>query len=421
MDKLNMMLTNPLTPLVFTKELSYLEMVRNVNSKVDEIIDFINKLDETIHSYTDSEIAKLKKEFDGKVDEIYSFINKTKKDIENDYNNKIETLRSYCDKKFKLLSMDIVKYFNSMMEAYTHGDNVVLLKSQLAVNELEKKINRINENGYKIQNPTKGVKDHVEKVVENVYDALRFFCFTVDEIEVGQWTIEDYESMTVIDFEIQSKYLLYIKYKIKVISPITGLNSSHQLVLNQLYNYLQNGSYNAHEFETLDVAVDDFENNGYDVFQFDTDNKIIFNPDSQRGRAIYFKGDLKKGTQKLVNLDLSKKILAIFFVKTGGIGSQLRFEWEGILTDINRPFVDSGEWKTSIYSVETNSLLTETYRAKFKLNVSEDGVLSCEVNPDTNLFTEFKINGISFPNMTTFIDNKPSNPKVFNCTLLLTQ
>lgn len=270
---------NPFIPLTFDKEISYLEMVGKLLNRVNELNEYVNSILTKIGEYTDKEIAKVRKDFDIQIKSVYNVISenyaKLDNKIDDNYNtleNKIITTKNelivYIDEETTKLNNKIERYYKYLIQYIDSGDNATKLETLIQINRLKNNIDKINENGFKIWNPTNGKKNHVEQVVNDIYDALRF-CLTCGDFEVLPITIEQVEQLTVHDFELYSKWILQLKERYLIISPSTGDKVTHQFAINQLYDFWQWGSYPAQEFDNLDFTTEEIDNKEISAYNFD--------------------------------------------------------------------------------------------------------------------------------------------------------
>lgn len=113
----------------------------------------------------------------------------------------------------------------------------------------------------------------------------------------------------------------------------------------------------------------------------------------------YFIGDLTNGTPPLHGITITDEMDIIFITNTPMGRETVTFNWHGTLTNSATTNVDSGEISKTFYNASNSTLLAETYRAQFKLNVSPQGQVSC-VSSQGNYIVTYKANGINFPSMS---------------------
>lgn len=261
-------ITNPFKPIVFGEELSYLEMLGILKNKVNDLTKYVEELEKHINDYTDKEIIKIRAEFDKKLADIYNTINQEFDEYKIDVNNDIAAFKSYVVNELNKLAINIITFYNSLIKIMDNKDSAVLNTAKRLIFELSLTIDKVNENNFRINNPTTGKKDTVQNTVNNIYDFLRF-CLICEEFEILPITIEMVEELTVIDFELYSKWLLDLEKKTKLTSNVTGLLVSHQQAVNECFDYVQLGSYTAAEWADLAFTVQEIDDALITAYNFD--------------------------------------------------------------------------------------------------------------------------------------------------------
>ena len=260
--------TNPFKPLVFGEELSYLEMIAKLRNRLNELNEYVLELQKTINQYTDQELAKIRVEFDVKLKNVYDTINEEFEDYKIKTDKDISDFKNYVNIQLNKLSIDLITFFNTLTRQMDSKDDIVLNKAKQLIFELSLTIDKVNENNFRINNPTTGKKDTVQNTVNNIYDFLRF-CLTCEEFEVLPITIEEVEELTVSDFELYSKWLLEMQYRYMLVSNVTGDLVSHQQAVNECYDFVQLGSYTAAEWAELQFTVEEIDNKEVSAYNFD--------------------------------------------------------------------------------------------------------------------------------------------------------
>lgn len=260
--------TNPFKPLVFGEELSYLEMIAKLRNRLNELNEYVIELQKTINQYTDQELAKIRIEFDNKLKKVYDTINEEFEEYKINTDKDIADFKNYVNIQLNKLSIDLITFFNTLTRQMDSKDSIVLNKAKQLIFELSLTIDKVNENNFRINNPTTGKKDTVQNTVNNIYDFLRF-CLTCEEFEVLPITIEEVEELTVSDFELYSKWLLELQYRYLLVSNVTGDLVSHQQAVNECYDFVQLGSYTAAEWAELQFTIEEIDSKEVTAYNFD--------------------------------------------------------------------------------------------------------------------------------------------------------
>jgi len=261
-------ITNPFKPIVFGEELSYLEMLGILKGKLNDLTEYVLDLQKSINDYTDQELAKFRTEFDNKLKNVYDTINAEFEEYKVKTDKNINDFKTYVNNQLNKLSIDLITFFNTLTRQMDSKDNAVLNKAKQLIFELSLTIDKVNENNFRIDNPTTGQKDTVQNTVNNIYDFLRF-CLICEEFEVLPITVEMVEELTVIDFELYSKWYLDLENRCKLTSNVTGLLVSHQQAVNECFDFVQLGSYTAGEWVELAFTIEEIDSKEISAYNFD--------------------------------------------------------------------------------------------------------------------------------------------------------
>lgn len=149
------------------------EVIDNIDINFDELNAKINELNE--------EFSKLLEDFD-----------QFKIDIDLQIANRFELLIN----QVRALLNDYQRYFNAELEN--------------AVNELNHRIDQIILGQIDVYNPTNGQLENINKVINDVYDALRYDALTCNEFENLDLTATEFDSVeiTAFNFDNNGKSIL---------------------------------------------------------------------------------------------------------------------------------------------------------------------------------------------------------------------
>lgn len=259
-------------PLVFDKEISVLQMIGKLTDRVNKLTDFTVNLLEQANNYTDKQVNALRKElqekYDKEIQEIVKLIDQTKEliiqikgELEEDIANRYDELTGLIYR----IQADTMMYADA-------GDDVVRYETEQKLKELKSLIDEINEDGFRIYNPTNGNKEHVQDVVNDIYDMLRF-CLTAGKAEILEIPVEEIEKYTVDEVELYSAWIFDWSRRYLIISPATGKRITPQEAFNELYGYLQGDSRPVGEIEQRNYTCTDRNILEMTAYQMDYDNK----------------------------------------------------------------------------------------------------------------------------------------------------
>ena len=167
-------------PLVFDDTITYLEELCLVIRKLNAVI--IN-LDEVIEIVTN---------IDDNFDDIYNKINEIYGIIDTSINNLRTELTTYCN--------------NEISNAITGLRAVV----DLNYTTLNNKIDNAVIGQVDVYNPTNGLVENIDKVLNDIYNANRLYAITCEGYDDLELTASEYDSkqLTAYDFDNYSLELL---------------------------------------------------------------------------------------------------------------------------------------------------------------------------------------------------------------------
>ena len=162
-------------PLVYDESLSYYEVLCKAVQKMNDIIDTINSFQADYEGYTDTQVATLKEFVDGQDEKIIALINEQISTLENELQMQVkqvyetigktdETTRGWVMYELDKVYKYIVKYFTDTMQLY---------------------------------NPTNGELESLGKVMNDIYDALRYFGITAADFDKLELNAYDYDAKMI--------------------------------------------------------------------------------------------------------------------------------------------------------------------------------------------------------------------------------
>ena len=199
-------------PLTYNASITYYEQVGQLVYKINELIDAMNSYAEDYKSYTDEQIALLKKYVDSQITEVYAYADKINIDLTNLIGITAENLKAdYISK---------INQLNSSLNA------------------------RITQEVFTINNRITS-----EVITLNTRISL--------EVQ----NLKDYIDSQLID--------------IKVIDPTTGLISDLQTTLNNIVNLMKGGALTAEQYDALNLTAQTYDNKKLTAYQYDFNGKSL--------------------------------------------------------------------------------------------------------------------------------------------------
>lgn len=302
-------------PSAWDWSLSYAENLRKLVYNVNVIIQYLQDLQTNYEEYTDQKVAELKAYVDAADQALHDYadsLNAAMKsyvdsqdlaywerhtqDITRLQNN-IDALRSYCDENFEDIrtkhAQDIAQLQGALqsqyeqLTAYTDRQIAVLQAwTSEQLDQIRLEVDEINEDGFRIDNPTTGERDHVGNTVNDVYNALRVHAITCDEFDAWfTYYDNDCDSfrnlfISAIDFDTRAHLLMYAQYDEQVNSPATGMMVSHAQALEEIMSFSSEQALDCTDRDGLDLTCVTIFAKNWSAFQWDTESVGYFNTDS---------------------------------------------------------------------------------------------------------------------------------------------
>lgn len=199
-------------PLTYNASISYYEQVGQLVYKINELIDAMNSYAEDYKSYTDEQIALLKKYVDSQINEVYAYADKININLTNLIGITADNLKA-----------DYIGRINQLNASL----NARITQEVFTIN------NRITS----------------EVITLNTRISL--------EVQ----NLKDYIDSQLID--------------IKVIDPTTGLISDLQTTLNDIVNLMKDGALTAKQYDALNLTAQTYDNKKLTAYQYDFNGKSL--------------------------------------------------------------------------------------------------------------------------------------------------
>mgnify|MGYP002544261316 FL=1 len=199
-------------PLTYNASITYYEQVGQLVYKINELIDAMNSYAEDYKSYTDEQIALLKKYVDSQITEVYAYADKINIDLTNLIGITADNLKA-----------DYISRINQLNASL----NARITQEVFTIN------NRITS----------------EVITLNTRISL--------EVQ----NLKDYIDSQLID--------------IKVIDPTTGLISDLQTTLNNIVNLMKGDALTAEQYDALKLTAQAYDNKKLTAYQYDFNGKSL--------------------------------------------------------------------------------------------------------------------------------------------------
>ena len=288
-------------PSEWDASISQLEMMQKIAYNINQIIQFLTDLETNYQNYTDAKVAELKAELlktlDKTVETLRAYIDtqdvyywtEHTKDVKR-LETLIADLRAYID-DVKLTHEKDVAQLNgkidetkAYLEQYT--DFAVERLKEWVEEQLEKlrfEIDEVNEDGFRIFDPTTGYRDRVGNTVNNVYDVLRVRAITCGQFDA--WfpafdkNCEDFKKLYIRAgaFDAESYCKMYGIFDASVNSPGSGDLISHARALDEVMQVDAELHLTAQEFDTvMTETCQAIKAKNKDALWWDTENATYY-------------------------------------------------------------------------------------------------------------------------------------------------
>lgn len=199
-------------PLTYNASISYYEQVGQLVYKINELIDAMNSYAEDYKSYTDEQIALLKKYVDSQINEVYAYADKININLTNLIGITADNLKA-----------DYISRINQLNASL----NARITQEVFTINS-------------RITSEVITLNTRISLEVQN---------------------LKDYIDSQLID--------------IKVIDPTTGLISDLQTTLNNIVNLMKDGALTAKQYDALNLTAQTYDNKKLTAYQYDFNGKSL--------------------------------------------------------------------------------------------------------------------------------------------------
>lgn len=288
-------------PSEWDASISQLEMMQKIAYNINQIIQFLTDLETNYQNYTDAKVAELKAELletlAKTVDDLKAYTDtqdayywaEHTKDVKR-LETLITELRTYVD-DVKLTHEKDVAQLNgkidetkAYLEQYT--DFAVQRLKEWVEEQLEKlrlEIDEVNEDGFRIFDPTTGYRDRVGNTVNNVYDVLRVCAITCGQFDA--WfpafdkDCEDFKALYIRAgaFDAESYCKMYGIFDASVNSPASGDAITHARALDEVMQVDAELHLTAQEFDSvMTETCQAIKTKNKDALWWDTENATFY-------------------------------------------------------------------------------------------------------------------------------------------------
>ena len=255
-------------PSEWDASVSQLEMMQKIAYNINQIVQFLTDLETNYQDYTDTKIAELKAELlqaiSKAVEDLRVYIDTQDVYYWTEHTKDIKRLDNLIS-ELKLTHMKDVAQLNGKidevkvyLENYT--DFAIERLRNWTMEQLENlklEIDEVNENGFRIFDPTTGYHERVGATVNNVYDVLRVRAITCGYFD--KWftafdkNCTDFNKLYIRagEFDAESYYKMYGIFDRDVNSPASGDAITHARALDEVMQVDAELHLTAQEFDSV--------------------------------------------------------------------------------------------------------------------------------------------------------------------------
>lgn len=197
--------------------------------------------------------------------------------------NEVESLKSLISGWEQLLNdmrRDFTQADDAMRADYISRIETLRFEMLLDLSILDQKIDDMQINLPDIMNPVRGFKTSVEKAIDDVYDALRYFALTALQFQGANLTAQQLDDLqlSALEWDLYGYNHLYTVQN-ECINPLTGERASICSILADLALYASTRTWTALIWDgTWDRDADTIDNLDLTAFEFDYSDDADPNP-----------------------------------------------------------------------------------------------------------------------------------------------
>lgn len=233
-------------PTVYSNKQSYYECLCYLGYKINECIEALNNYGEEWKSYVDNAIA-----------ETRAYVNQKFTQAEND----AKSDNAKLEEKLTTLIDEVESSLTSIINDLREQEEADIENVYNAMSSLEETLKQyVKEYAVKnimIYDPTTGMYSNIETVMNNVYQALRYYGIRADGFDSLQLTCNEFEAigLTAYEFDLYSSLKMGKDRLFYMSNPMTGEWTFYQDVINQLYDYHRADPFTVKEFDGASNAT----------------------------------------------------------------------------------------------------------------------------------------------------------------------
>lgn len=235
-------------PALYDESLSYYEVLAKLTYSINEIIKQIDKDNQDLINYIDSQNEIIYIRSKSYTDEQ---INK----ISESFNNSIVILTKY------------VQTSNEQTRAYVVGQIEILKQwiEKQAVTGL-------------VINPITGNLDNIQNVLNMYYNVFNYYALSCIEYDTLGLTCDIYDNknLTCIMYDYQGKKYLWFDNDLYMFHPETGERTFYKNIIDFLTELHRTDCVTCTDYDNLNLSTDNYNSKNINCYDYDWNSKTLF-------------------------------------------------------------------------------------------------------------------------------------------------
>ena len=254
-------------PLTYDNSLSYYEVLCKVVNKLKEVISELENQENEYYSYVDQKVEALKNYVDGQDTMLHNYIDEQ---VKLYYNDMIDAFQAYHDQ----LNKEMIDFQNKMV----YQNHLNLSKMQLQYENFAEQIMKIiNDHSYECFNPLTAKIEPTCKVINDIYDHIRYEAITAMEFDLLSLTAQEFDNVgiTALDFDLSSNTILRKNpCNCYAYNPINGKIDKIDQIIQDLISYFDLG-LTASEYDAKELTATRFDTSDLTAQKYDLEGSTI--------------------------------------------------------------------------------------------------------------------------------------------------
>lgn len=181
-------------PLAFDESLSYLEQICAILKKLNETIEQVNKNTEVLDNI-DVNFENIYKIVNDMIDQFH--------ELEQEFDDFKLEVDEEIDAKYNQIYNQVILLMNDYQASFN-------LRLETEIGAVNHRIDEIELGDIEVYNPTTGLIENINKVLNDIYDSVRYDAITCSEFDGLELSATDFDAIeiTAYNFDNNGKSIL---------------------------------------------------------------------------------------------------------------------------------------------------------------------------------------------------------------------